>query len=250
MYEMWTLGFLIGLQHALEADHLMAMATLASGRGTVGAVARRGLAWGLGHTATLLALGGTALLLGSLVPDELATTLEFAVGVMLVVLGADVLWRLHVQRVHLHPHLHHALAPIAAHPVHAQPHTHIHAHSLELAPAAAHGHDPHRHAHRAAFPLRALCVGMMHGMAGSAAIVVLTLHTVRSPAQGLLYIVVFGIGSIIGMGVLGTAIGVPLGWSARSVARAARGVHALLGCTSAGMGLWMMYYAGFLTNSG
>ena len=113
MYEMWTLGFLIGLQHALEADHLMAMATLASGGGTLGAVARRGIVWGIGHTATLLALGGTALLLGELVPQRLATLLEFGVGAMLVLLGADVLRRLWSQRVHVHPHTHAAnrLAP-------------------------------------------------------------------------------------------------------------------------------------------
>ena len=243
MYEMWTLGFLIGLQHALEADHLMAMATLASGGGTLGAVARRGIVWGIGHTATLLALGGTALLLGELVPQRLATLLEFGVGAMLVLLGAGVLRRLWSQRVHVHPHTHAAnrLAPGA-------PHLHLHAHSHGH--GAAHADDPHLHPHPRPFPLRALCVGMMHGMAGSAAIVVLTLHTVRSPAEGLLYILVFGAGSIIGMGLLGTAIGLPLGWSARAAARAARALNALVGCASAGMGLWVMYSTGIVAMLG
>jgi hypothetical protein len=239
MYEMWTLGFLLGLQHALEADHLMAMATLASGGGTLGAVARRGMVWGLGHTATLLAVGGTALLLGQLVPQQLATLLEFGVGAMLLLLGADVLRRLRSQGVHLHPHAHVA-DRLAAPP----PHVHLHAHPHGV--GVDHAQSPHLHPHPSPFPLRALCVGMMHGMAGSAAIVVLTLHTVRSPVEGLLYILVFGAGSIIGMGLLGTAIGLPLGWSARAAANAARGLNALVGCGSAGLGIWVMYSTGIV----
>jgi len=247
MNEMLALGFLVGLQHALEADHLMAMATLASG-GSLRAVARRGLAWGVGHTVTLLALGGTALLLGNLVPERLAATLEFAVGAMLLALGVDVLRRMRAQRVHVHRHSHSEATgmgavhwPLAS--VHAQ--IHVHAHSHAYSGAVSHEHDPHEHAHASAFPLRALCVGMMHGMAGSAAIVVLTLHTVRSPAEGLLYILVFGIGSIAGMGVLGTAIGLPLGWSTRLASGAARVLNALVGCASAGLGLWVMYSTAF-----
>lgn len=251
MNEMLALGFLIGLQHALEADHLMAMAALASGGGSLGAVARRGLAWGVGHTATLLALGGTAMLLGSLVPDRLAATLEFAVGLMLVLLGADVLRRLRAQRVHVHRHVH--FEPACVQAVHwpvAGLHVHLHAHSHTRPTAAAHDHEAHEHAHPAGFPLRALCVGMMHGMAGSAAIVVLTLHTVRSPAEGLLYILLFGVGSIVGMGVLGTAIGVPLGWSARIATNAAHGLNALVGFASAALGLWVMYSTGLVALPG
>ena len=91
---------------------------------------------------------------------------------------------------------------------------------------------------------------MMHGMAGSAAIVVLTLHTVRSPAEGLLYILVFGAGSIIGMGLLGTAIGLPLGWSARAAVSVARTLNVLVGCASAGLGLWVMYSTGVVGTFG
>lgn len=206
MPEILLLGFLLGLQHALEADHLAAMATLASGGGTLGAVARRGMAWGIGHSLTLLALGGTALLLGTLIPPQLASLLEFAVGLMLVLLGADVLRRLRSLR-------------------------------------------SHRQRPASAFPVRALCVGMLHGMAGSAALVLLTLQTVRSPAQGLAYIALFGAGSILGMGVLGTLIGLPLGWSARAAA-ATRGLNALIGCTSAALGLWVMYSTGIVAVRG
>ena len=206
MPEILLLGFLLGLQHALEADHLAAMATLASGGGTLGAVARRGMAWGIGHSLTLLALGGLALLLGTLIPPQLASLLEFAVGLMLVLLGADVLRRLRSLR-------------------------------------------SHRQRPASAFPVRALCVGMLHGMAGSAALVLLTLQTVRSPAQGLAYIALFGAGSILGMGVLGTLIGLPLGWSARAAA-ATRGLNALIGCTSAALGLWVMYSTGIVAVRG
>jgi len=90
---------------------------------------------------------------------------------------------------------------------------------------------------------------MLHGMAGSAALVLLTLQTVRSPAQGLAYIALFGAGSILGMGVLGTLIGLPLGWSARAAA-ATRGLNALIGCTSAALGLWVMYSTGIVAVRG
>ena len=206
MPEILLLGFLLGLQHALEADHLAAMATLASGGGTLGAVARRGMAWGIGHSLTLLGLGGTALLLGTLIPPQLASLLEFAVGLMLVLLGADVLRRLRSMR----------------------------SRQQRATPA---------------FPARALCVGMLHGMAGSAALVLLTLQTVRSPAQGLAYIALFGAGSILGMGVLGTLIGLPLGWSTRA-ATATRGLNALIGCASAALGLWVMYSTGVVAARG
>lgn len=206
MPEILLLGFLLGLQHALEADHLAAMATLASGGGTLGAVARRGMAWGIGHSLTLLALGGTALLLGTLIPPQLSSLLEFAVGLMLVLLGADVLRRLRSMR-------------------------------------------SHRQRPASAFPVRALCVGMLHGMAGSAALVLLTLQTVRSPAQGLAYIALFGAGSILGMGVLGTLIGLPLGWSARAAA-ATRALNAMIGCASAALGLWVMYSTGIVAVRG
>ena len=230
MIEILALGILLGLQHALEADHLAAMATLASDGGSLGAVARRGVAWGIGHSLTLLALGGTALLLGTLIPPQIASLLEFAVGLMLVLLGADVLRRLRSTR--------------------SRPPRCLH----DGAPGAARQCDrerrPERQRPAPAFPVRALCVGVLHGMAGSAALVLLTLQTARSPAEGLTYIALFGAGSILGMGVLGALIGLPLGWTARAAAGTARGLNVLIGCASAALGLWLMYSTGIVAVRG
>lgn len=228
MQGIFALGFLLGFQHALEADHLAAVASLATGnKGMRGAV-RNGVVWGLGHTVTLLLFGGAALAAGRLVPDQFAAVLEFAVGLMLLALGLDVLWRLRRQRVHFHRHRHGG-----------REHFHAHAH----ADGERHRSAQHQHRHPDTFPLRAFAVGMMHGMAGSAAIVVLALKTVHSPAEGLLYILLFGLGSVLGMAILSTVISLPLRWTARSLSRAFEGLNACVGVGTIGLGFYVMYAA-------
>ena len=174
-----ALGFLLGMRHALDADHLAAVATLATRSRSVGHTLLQGVAWGTGHTLTLMLFGGAVLVLGLVLPARAAQALEFAVGVMLVALGADVLYRLWRKRVHFHAHRH------------ADGVAHFHAHSHQEASAP---HDParHEHPHPRGFPARALLVGMVHGMAGSAALILLSLEALRSPAWGLLYIAIFG----------------------------------------------------------
>ncbi|MFQ5774887.1 MAG: hypothetical protein ACE5GS_10240 [Kiloniellaceae bacterium] len=224
MTSVLFLGFLIGLQHALEADHLAAVASLAARSRSVGALARHGAAWGVGHALTLLVLGGAALLLGRNVPGELARWFEFGVGVMLVLLGLDVLRRLVRKRVHVHVHRHGD----------GVVHVHAHSHAGEPGP-----HDParHEHAHRRDLPLRTLVVGMMHGLAGSAALLVLALAAVQSAWLGILYILIFGLGSIVGMTALSALIAVPLGYSARALTWAHRALQGGIGCLTVLIGV-------------
>lgn len=214
MFSVLILGLLVGLQHAMEADHLAAVASLTTRSRNVREAARLGTAWGIGHTLTLLLFGGGVLILGTAVNDQVALWLEAAVGVMLILLGADVLRRLWQRRVHFHSH-HHGQQ------------THFHAHSHDA--RTDHAGDPHRHTHTANLPLRSLFVGMMHGMAGSAALIVFALATVRSAWEGLAYIALFGIGSILGMALLAFAISVPLNWSARRLTRVHNGLTASFG---------------------
>lgn len=190
-------GFFLGMQHATEADHLAAVATLASGRHSLAQTMRQGIAWGVGHTLTLMLLGGMVLALGNSIPAGMAQALELAVALMLIALGLDVLRRLARQKVHSHVH-HHA------------PETrHVHAHSHALsASTVPHRGKAHDHAH--GMPVRGLAVGMMHGMAGSAALILLSLEAVPSLKMGLAYIVVFGLGSMAGMTLLSIAIAIPL----------------------------------------
>lgn len=210
------LGFLIGLQHALEADHVAAVSSLVGRERGVGRLSRHGAFWGLGHTITLLAVGGTALVLKTTISDRLAAGLECLVGVMLVALGAQVLYRLWRDRVHFHAHDHGG----------GRRHLHAHSHEGETVP---HGESDHAHVHPEGLPWRSALVGLTHGMAGSAALVLLTAATLDSPLWGLVYILVFGVGSIVGMAVLSAVIAVPLSYTARSMTWANRGLQLAIG---------------------
>lgn len=190
------LGFLLGMRHATEADHLAAMATIASRSNDFRSTALQGAAWGIGHTVTLLIFGGVALLIGGMIPDNYAHLLEFAVGLMLVGLGVDVLRQLFRKRIHFHEHSHNDGV------------RHFHAHTHET--ATGHDENTHNHRHEKYLPRRALFVGLMHGMAGSAALIVITAEKTVNLSSALVYILIFGLGSIIGMAMLSVAIMLPM----------------------------------------
>jgi hypothetical protein len=222
MFGILGLGFLLGMQHALEADHIAAVSSIAARRSHVGDIVKHGLTWGLGHTLTLFVFAGAAILLGRAIPESLARPLETAVGIMLVGLGAHVLWRLWRDRVHFHRHGHGD----------GIVHIHAHSHAGETTP-----HLRTAHAHEHGFRWRTLLVGLMHGMAGSAALLMLTVSQASSPAVGLGYIALFGIGSMIGMGALSTVIAVPLAVSARWLTLANRGLQGAVGIVTIAIGV-------------
>lgn len=222
MLSILGLGFLIGMKHALEADHIAAVASLASGSKSIGETTRMGVAWGLGHTATLFLIGSVVLVLDWVVPETFALMLEFAVGLMLVGLGLDVMVRLARRKAHFHAHAHGG-----AH------HFHAHGH----APLSGHDTAAHGHAHPRGLPLRALLVGIMHGMAGSAALVLLTLSTISSLWLGFAYMLLFGLGSVIGMAILSCAIAVPLRFTAGRLTWAFRGLTAGVGAATVVLGV-------------
>lgn len=220
MFGILGLGFLIGMQHALEADHIAAVSSIAARRRNVGNIVRHGLTWGLGHTLTLFVFAGIAILLGRAIPEHISAPMEAAVGVMLVGLGVHVLWRLWRDRVHFHAHRHGDV-------------THLHAHS-HAESTIAHQRDTHEHEH--GFRWRTLLVGLMHGMAGSAALVVLAASQVANPATGLLYVLLFGVGSMLGMGALSAVIAVPIAATAQWLTRANQALQAVVGLVTIGIG--------------
>lgn len=258
-FTILIIGFLVGMKHATEADHLAAMATLATGQSSLAQTMKQGAVWGIGHTLTLMLFGGIVLALGKSIPEHMEQGLELAVGIMLIALGADVLRRVVRQRIHFHVHSH------------DQDLTHVHAHSH--AGEGAHRLSPHRHTHAQGlllrwrvvsaergilthpaasksasartFPLRALAVGMMHGMAGSAALILLSLGAVQSLTMGIIYIALFGVGSIVGMALLSVAIAIPLRLSAGYLGRLHKGVTGLVGGFSCVLGIFMVYRIGF-----
>ena len=223
------IGFLLGIKHATDADHLAAVATLASGQTSLRQTLRQGVAWGIGHAATLMLVGGIVLALGKSLPEKLAHVLELAVGVMLIALGTDVLRRLRQRHIHFHVHDH---APGVRH-------LHAHAHA-----AGSAGGDPRAHHHNHAPPLRALAVGMMHGMAGSAALILLSLQAVQSASLGIIYIALFGLGSVAGMALLSVAIAIPLRWSAGYFRPLHSTAVALVGAFTCALGVLIVYRIG------
>ena len=195
-----SLGFLLGLKHALDADHVAAILTIATENRTFWRSSLIGFCWGVGHTVILLVVGTAVLLFKLTIPSAWAKLFEVAVGLMLVGLGLSVaiaLWR---ERVHLHAHWHE----------HGEQHRHLHSHSR-----GAH----HDHLHRFRLEYKSLAVGMVHGLAGSAALLLLVLAAVPSLGVGLVYILVFGAGSILGMVFLATAMSIPFAMSAERTAR-------------------------------
>ncbi len=224
MFGILGLGFLLGMQHALEADHIAAVSSIAARRTHVGDIVKHGLTWGLGHTLTLFAVAGAAILLGRAIPEYFARPLETAVGIMLLGLGVHVLWRLWRDRVHFHKH------------GHDDGTVHIHAHS-HAGETALHARAAHAHAHAHGFRWRTLLVGLMHGMAGSAALLVLAVSQASSPAIALGYIALFGIGSMVGMGALSMVIAVPLVVSARWLTWANSGLQAIVGIITIAVGV-------------
>lgn len=193
-------GFLIGMSHALETDHLAAISTLFDSRDGRRRLAWRGAVWGIGHSLSLLVVSIAVILLGLSVTHGVEAGLEFAVGVMIAALGIRTLWRLRKEKIHVHAHDHGQ-----------KRHVHFHSHRTDTG-----AHDESLHAHAHAAPATSstglvLSIGLLHGLAGSAAFMILMLSTVDSPLQALGYLAFFSAGTIAGMGALTAILGLPLG---------------------------------------
>ncbi|HEX7177524.1 MAG TPA: hypothetical protein VF240_19855 [Pyrinomonadaceae bacterium] len=222
-------GFVLGLRHAVEADHLAAISTIVSERKSILSSSLVGGLWGVGHTISLVVAGVAVILLGVEIGARTALALEFCVGLMLVALGANALRKLaRGGRVHLHVHQHGGRAHI---------HPHVHGNSPEEAPHTHHG---------LRLDTRTLVVGMIHGLAGSAALMLLILSTIESATVGFLYIVVFGVGSIGGMMLMSALIGLPLYFTAARFNRANLALRGVAGVFSLSFGLLMVYQIGFV----
>lgn len=191
-----ALGFVVGLAHALDADHVAAVATMMSKDNSRGRIILRGTAWGLGHTLALFAICSVVLILGLTISGTIESMLELAVGIMIAGLGLRVLWKLHRDRIHIHAHAHDGRQHVHAHSHVGDPQTH----NTAL-------HD-HRHPARALLPT--LGIGLLHGAAGSAGLMVLIVASAGSKAEAILAFVVFGVGSLIGMTILTAAASYPL----------------------------------------
>jgi ABC-type nickel/cobalt efflux system permease component RcnA len=217
------LGFVLGIRHAMDADHMAAVSTLVSQHRSLRRSCLLGTFWGLGHTLALLAAGIATIGLRLSISPELERTFERGVGCVLILLGAHVLLR--------------SLATWRLHP-HEQAHgDHSHRH-LHRRPDAVHGHD---HARLLRMGGRPFLVGLLHGMAGSAALMLLVVAAIPSPVGGFLYILVFGAGSTVGMLVLSGLIGLPFVVTTDRSPRALVFIQILAGVTSGVLGLTLLW---------
>lgn len=227
------LGFLLGLKHATDADHVVAISTIISEYRNAWRGIWVGASWGLGHTTPLLIVGTAILLLKGPVMDryeEVARFLEFGVGIMLVVLGVQVFWNLRRRNLHMHEHLDVE-----------RPHVHIHSHQPgeETADEARHGFF---RPGKPFFRLKSYVVGIVHGLAGSAAVMLAVLATdaVSSFWVGMWYIVLFGVGTILSMGLLTVLLGIPFAISGR-FQKLDTAVASIAGTVSITFGVFLMY---------
>jgi high-affinity nickel-transport protein len=249
------------MRHATDADHVIAIATIVSRQRTLRGSALIGGAWGVGHTLTILVVGGAIILFGVVIPAKIGLAMEFAVGIMLVLLGlltltgmSRVIREAAGARAGIAMHAH-------DHGAHAYPHEHAHAHG-DYVHQHAHGHGAADHGHRddqtplatidrrlAGLTfyqwLRPLVVGIVHGLAGSAAVALLVLAAVRDPVWAMAYLLLFGAGTVLGMMLITMALAAPFAFSWSRLPRFNWQLRVASGLISFGFGLLLIYDIGF-----
>jgi high-affinity nickel-transport protein len=252
------LGFFLGMRHATDADHVIAIATIVSRQRSLRGSALIGAAWGVGHTLTILVVGSAIILFGIVIPARLGLAMELAVGVMLVLLGVLTLTGFGNAL---------GAAPRPGNLGHGHDHDlcghdHAHAHG-DYVHSHAHGHRGRDHGHPddrtplawidrklGGLPLyqwlRPLVIGIVHGLAGSAAIALLVLTAVREPAWAMAYLVLFGVGTIAGMMLITFALSAPFAFSWSRLPRFNWQLRVASGLLSFGFGLFLVYEIGFM----
>jgi len=247
------LGFFLGMRHATDPDHVIAVSTIVSRQPTIRAALLIGGLWGVGHTLTIVAVGGAIVLFTIVIPPRLGLSMEMAVALMLIVLG---MWNLTgiVEQIR-------GMRPSGgrgANSLHAHLHTHgeyVHSH-LSGREAGQHGHrddetpvawlDRRLTGLGVYQVLRPLIVGLVHGLAGSAAVALLVLALIKNPWWAIAYLVLFGIGTIAGMMLITTAIGALVAYASTRSSRVERYLRIASGLLSLGFGLFLVYQIGIV----
>jgi hypothetical protein len=241
------LGLFLGIRHATDADHIVAVTTIVSRQRTMRGSMLIGAAWGVGHSLTVMAVGGAIILFGVVIPPWLGLSMEFAVGLMLVLLGVLTLT---------------GLGRGFAAPRPGQPHDHLHAHG-DYIHRHPHGHSPETHGHGddhtplalldrsrlGGLPpyqwLRPFAVGLVHGLAGSASIALLVVTIIHDPLVAMAYLFLFGIGTIAGMMLITLLLGAPFTFTSANLPRFNWQLGVASGLISFAFGLFLVYDIGF-----
>jgi ABC-type nickel/cobalt efflux system permease component RcnA len=255
-FAILALGFFLGARHATDPDHVVAVTTIVAREQNLYRSAIIGILWGIGHTLTILLVGGMIILFGLVIPPRLGLTMELSVALMLILLGIlnlNTFWQ-SLDEIRQGRTKATAALPLA--------HSHFHTHGSD-APCRPHAHDsswqtldekdPAGSRFHQIFSqlglrrtLRPVVVGIVHGLAGSAAIALLILATIKNPVWAMAYLIVFGLGTVAGMVVITTAIAVPPVYGAQRFARVNRYFVIASGVLSFGFGLFLAYHISFV----
>jgi hypothetical protein len=251
------IGFFLGMRHATDPDHVVAVSTIVSREKSLPRAGWIGVLWGIGHTVTILIVGAAIILFGFVIPPRLGLALEFSVALMLIVLGLVNLtgaarWISH-KLSPTHPEQHFAQEEV---------HSHVHFHGAKVH-AHPHSHDGEAKHHKTELDppqwleapleklgwfhsLRPLLVGIVHGLAGSAAVALLVLGTIRSPRWAIFYLLLFGLGTIVGMMLLTLALAVPFMLGGKRFSWLNRTMVTGTGLLSLAFGTAVAYHIGFV----
>ncbi len=258
-FSIVAIGFFLGMRHATDPDHVIAVTTIVTRQRKLGRAAMTGAFWGIGHTLTIFVVGSAIILFGVVIPPRIGLSMELSVGLMLVILGLmnlTAFWRTTkaIAAESQHSSHHPSASPEL---VHVHPHTHgdyIHTHP--------HGHLPEAHSHRSDRTplalldrmfgriglyqqLRPLIIGIVHGLAGSAAVALLVLTTIRDPRWAVAYLLVFGIGTVAGMMLITMSIASAFNFFGSRSKSFPRVLGLASGFISLAFGIFLVYQIGF-----
>jgi sulfite exporter TauE/SafE len=246
LFSIVAIGFFLGMRHATDPDHVIAVTTIVSQQRSTSRAALIGIFWGLGHTVTIFAVGTAIILFNVVIPTRLGLGMEFSVGVMLIVLGV---WNVvgsfravpvEAETVHSHAHRHGDY-------VHTHPHGHApeaHPHAAEQTPLAEIDRKLGKSVVYQA--IRPLVIGIVHGLAGSAAVALLILATIRDSAWAIAYLLVFGVGTIAGMMLITMSLASTFRLVGNRLERFSQRLGMASGLLSLAFGLFLAYQIGIV----
>jgi high-affinity nickel-transport protein len=245
-FSIVAVGFFLGMRHATDPDHVIAVTTIVSRQRNLLKAAMTGIFWGIGHTLTIFVVGTIIILFDVVIPARIGLSMEFSVGLMLIVLG--------VMNIVSFVRSARSIAPQNSDVLHQHPHSHgdyVHSH--------AHGHAPEAHSHSQTpltwldrlfgriglyQQLRPLVVGIVHGLAGSAAVALLILTTIRNPHWAMAYLLVFGVGTVAGMMLITMSIASAFNFLGNRNPRFSQRLGLASGLVSLAFGMVLAYQIG------
>jgi ABC-type nickel/cobalt efflux system permease component RcnA len=245
-----AVGFFLGMRHATDPDHVVAVTTIVARQRNLLKAAFTGIFWGIGHTITIFIVGAAIILFDVVIPTRLGLSMELSVGVMLIVLGA----------MNIASFMRTARAVSPGQTNSEIVHSHVHAHG-DYMHSHSHGHHPETHSHSTQTPLtwldrlfgqvglyqqlRPLLVGIVHGLAGSAAVALLILTTIRNARWALVYLLVFGLGTVGGMMLITVSIASAFNFFGRKNENFSQWLGLASGLVSLFFGIFLAYEMGF-----